>query len=114
MKEHVLNLNTAKRPVFTLTLMDAEETTLHVKVPSMDLFKELQASASELDKLNEGDPETVDMVYDLTARLLSCNREHITLTPDELRGKYNMELEDLLLVFSGYMGFLTDIANEKN
>lgn len=114
MKEHSLNLNTAKRPVFALTLMDEEETTIHVKVPSMDLFNELKASAAELDRLNDGDPEAEDMIYDLTARLLSCNRENLKVTAEELRGKYNLELEDLLLVYGSYMGFLADIKTEKN
>lgn len=114
MKEHSLNLNSAKRPVFTLTLMDEEETTIHVKVPSMDLFNELRASAAELDRLNDNDPEAEEMVYDLTARLLSCNRENLKVTAKELRGKYNLELEDLLLVYGSYMDFLADIKNEKN
>ena len=110
MKEHVLNLNTAKRPAFTLTLMDDEQTTLHINTPSMDMFKELQAVATELSMLDDDDPETESMAYDFTARLLSCNRERITITPEELRGKYNMDLDSLLLVYEGYMGFLNDIA----
>ena len=114
MREHTLNLNTAKRPVFTLTLMDDDETTLHVKVPEMELFKEIQAMASELDALNDGSPEAEDTIYDITSRILSCNREKLTVTADELRGKYRLGLEEVLLVYGSYTEFLTDIVQQKN
>lgn len=114
MKEHALNLNTAKRPVFTLTMMDDAETTLHVKVPDMDMFKEIQSMSSELDALSDDSPEAEDAIYDITARILSCNREGLTVTAEELRGKYKMGLEEVLLVYGSYADFLTDIVKEKN
>lgn len=114
MREHALNLNTAKRPVFTLTLMDDDETTLHVKVPEMELFKEIQAMASELDALNDGSSEAQDAIYDITARILSCNRERLMVTADELRGKYRLGLEEVLLVYGSYTDFLADIVQQKN
>ena len=114
MKEHTLNLNTAKRPVFTLTLMDDAETTIHVKVPDMDLFKEIQAMSSELDALADDDPGAVDAIFDITSRILSCNREGLSVAAEELRGKYRMGLEEVLLVFGSYAEFLADIMKEKN
>lgn len=114
MREHTLNLNTAKRPVFTLTLMDDAETTIHVKVPEMDLFKEIQAMASELDALNDGSSDAQDAIYDITSRILSCNRENLTVTAGELRGKYRLGLEEVLLVYGSYTEFLTDIVQQKN
>ena len=109
-----LNLNTAKRPTFELTLMDENETTLHVKVPSLALFKELQAMSDDLNALDDSDTSALDAVYDLLARLLSCNRENLTLSGAELTNKYNVDFESALLVISEYVSFLTDIVNAKN
>jgi len=114
MREHALNLNTAKRPVFTLTLMDDAETTIHVKVPEMEMFKEIQGMSAELSALGDDSPEAVDAIFDITSRILSCNRERLTLSAEDLRGKYRMGLEEVLLVFGSYMEFITDIVKEKN
>lgn len=109
-----LNLNTAKRPTFELTMMDENETTLHVKVPELELFKELQAMSDDLNEADENDPAVMDGIFDFLARLLSCNRENITITSAEMVDKYNMDFESALLVINEYVGFLTDIVNAKN
>lgn len=109
-----LNLNTAKRPTFELTMMDDDETTIHVKVPELDLFKELQAMSDDLNEADENDPDVLDSIFDFLARLLSCNRENVAITSAELVGKYNMDFESALLVINEYVGFLTDVVNAKN
>ena len=55
-----LNLNTAKRPTFELTMMDDDETVLHVKVPELEVFKELQAVADSMNEVDENDADTLD------------------------------------------------------
>ena len=44
----------------------------------------------------------------------SCNREKLTVTSEELTGKYRMDFESALLVISEYVSFLTDIVDAKN
>ena len=109
-----LNLNTAARPTFELTMMDDDETVLHVKVPELEVFKELQAVADDMNEMDESDAAALDEMYDFIARLLSCNREKLTITAEELTGKYKMDFESALLVISEYVDFLTDIVNTKN
>lgn len=111
----VLDLNSVQRPELELTLMDKDRTTLHVTTPTEALVNELeQLRAGDLSKLETGDKGSVDMIYDLTARLISCNREGINIGPEELRGHYRVDLESLLIVLSAYMEFINDIKNEKN
>lgn len=109
-----LNLNTVKRPTLDLTLMDEEQTLLRVKMPTLDLFKEMQSVSSSLDGVEDGDKDSADALYEILAKLLSCNRDRIKVTAPQLRGQYNLDLESALLVFRAYVDFITSILNAKN
>lgn len=111
-----LNLNTVQRPTLNLTMMNEEQTVLRVKVPTLNQFKEVQALYSKLDGVEDGDKDSEDALYEVLARLLSCNRDHIKVTADELKkdGKYHLDLEDAILVFRAYVDFIASIANAKN
>lgn len=110
----VLDFNSAQRPTLELTMMDEARTVLRVKTPPESMIQELQGMQSELRKLETGDAEAVSMIYDLAARLMSQNRDFIKVTVEDLRGKYKMALEDLLLFYNAYLGFINSLANEKN
>ena len=85
----VLDLNTVKRPTLELTLQDTERTTLRLTTPTEALVDELKnLSTEELQKLQTGDREAVETIYSLAARLISCNRDFVDVTAEELRGKY--------------------------
>jgi hypothetical protein len=112
--ERILDLNSVKRPTLVLTLMDDDRTVLHVKTPTEDMVSELQSMQDDLRKLETGDRNAVAMIYDLAARLLSCNRDYIRITAEDLRKKYRVDLESLILVYSAYLEFINGLANEKN
>ena len=61
-----------------------------------------------------GNKEGVQSIYDLAARLISCNREGIHITASELLGKYRMTLESAVVFFSAYMDYISAITNQKN
>ena len=111
-----LNLNTVQRPTLNLTMMDEEQTVLRVKVPTLDMFKKVQAMSSSLDGVESGDKDSEEALYEVLAHLLSCNRDYIKVTADELKtdGKYHLDLEDAILVFRAYVNFISSIANAKN
>lgn len=113
-----LNLNTVKRPTLDLTMMDDEQTVLRVKMPTQEMFKELQTNAGLLDAAAEGDRDSTDYLFDQLARLLSNNRDHITVTATDLKkgkdSKYHMDLEDAILVYRAYFNFISSIVNAKN
>lgn len=111
----VLDLNTVERPTLELTMQDKDRTTILVSTPSEALVRELEEVAAEMSTLfNRGDQESVDAIYDLAARLISCNRQGLQVTAEELRTKYRMGLESALLFYSAYLDFINELTNEKN
>lgn len=111
----VLDLNTATLPTLELTLQDEAKTCVHVTLPSEALINELQAMSPELQPiLAKGDREGVEAIYDLAARLISCNLEGRTITGEDLRGVYRMKLESAVVFYSVYLDFINDIIDAKN
>ena len=115
-----LDFNKINRPVLELTMMDEAQTVLHVTSPSEGLVEDLEAMLPELEQVfapgNEG---TVDASYDLAAKLMSCNKQGVTVTPDDLRTKYwpkdrLTNMENLVFFIGAYMDFLEEIKNAKN
>lgn len=109
-----LNLKTAKRPSFELVLDDANETIIHMTIPTLAMFKEMQEVLDDIGSIDESNPEALEAMLDFVARLMSCNREGLVIKGEELTGKYNMDFESLLLVLGEYASFLTDILKAKN
>lgn len=111
----VLDLNSIKMPTLELVFTDEAHTTLHVKAPTEGLINELESWAKTgVEALSAEDPETVEVIYDLTARLLSCNREGVTISKADLRGKYEVDIWALIAIVNAYTEFISDIKNEKN
>lgn len=110
-----LDFNTVTRPVLELTMMDDERTVINVTAPTEGLVEELTSIAPHLNEIkNSGDAESIAAIYDLTARVMSCNRSGVTVTADELRGKYKINLEALIIFFAAYIEFIDEITNAKN
>lgn len=114
MAAHVLDLNTIERPTLRLTLTDKEKTTLNLIVPDLDTVQEMQAVLPLLSSFKNGDLGQLGVVYETTAKLLSCNAEGVTVTADDLRGKYRMRSEALIVLYSAYADFIASVSNAKN
>lgn len=111
----VLDLNGVSRSTLELTLQDEGRTLVRVSMPTEGLVQELQSVAPEmLDIMRSGSKDGINEIYDLAARLISCNRDFLTITAEELRGKYNMDLESAVIFFNAYLDFLNTIISEKN
>lgn len=110
----VLDLNGVQSSIMDVTLQDADRTVLHLDFPTEALVRELEGLTPELDKIKKGDRNAIEMIYDLAARLLSCNLDFIKITAEELRGKYSMNLVSALAFFSAYMSFINELGNQKN
>jgi len=88
---------------------------LQVTPPTVDLQEELRASAGDFYALLEGgDDEKREAVWDLAARLMSCNRNWRKITPEDLRKKYKLVEDDLVVFLQDYADFLTSIEHAKN
>lgn len=121
----VLDLNNFEIPTMELVLPGAERTTLHVTAPTEALINEMQSWAkTDLGKLTTGDKESLELSWDLTARLLGCNLEGVELTAADLRAKiaetdvckkHGVDpLFVLVQIVKTYMEFIHEIENEKN
>ncbi len=111
----VLDLNTLQRSVFAITMCDEDKTELTLNPPTEGIMNELQALAPELEAiLEKGDKAGTQASFELAATLLSCNNENIRIAPEELSSKYNFNYEILVIFFSEYLDFISEITNEKN
>jgi hypothetical protein len=112
---NTVDFNRYRPPILRVPLMDKAETVLHVTPPTVDLQEELRARLPELTALlTGGEDEQRAALYDLAARLMSCNRNMRTITAADLRGKYHMDEEDLVVFFNEYASFVRGIENLKN
>lgn len=110
-----LDFNSVQRPTLVLTMKDQEKTKIRVGTPKESLIEELQTLSAELEEiLKKGDGDSIQAVFDLAARLISCNRDYIKVTAEDLRDRYKMDLEDLIIFFSAYLDFIGEMQNAKN
>lgn len=112
---NTLQFNRYRPPIFPVELMDEQRTVLRITPPTVDLQEELRARIGELNALLSGtDDEMRQGLFDLAARLMSCNRNMQQITPEQLRTAYGLDEADLVVFFDAYAEFLKGIENAKN
>lgn len=110
-----LDFNKINRPTLQLVMPDDAKTVIKVTTPRESMIEELQEMLPELQNiLGAGNAEAVQACYDLAARLINCNCSFITVTAEDLRGKYSLDLEGLIVFYSAYMDFIQEITSAKN
>lgn len=110
-----LDFNTIIRPTLPLVMRDENHTEITVTAPTEALVEELQDIGPELGKiLGDNSPQSIEAVYSLAARLISCNRNGLQVTAEDLRGKYKLNLEAMLIFYNVYLDFINEIKNAKN
>lgn len=110
-----LDFNTVERPTLRLIMQDENKTRIDVSTPTEKLVEELQQIAPHLASVMESPSEMQNKeVYELAARLINCNRSGIIVTAEDLRDKYYMNLESLLIFFNAYVEFIDEITHAKN
>lgn len=110
-----LDFNKITPPILPLIMPDDDRTEIKVTTPKQALVEELIEAAPELDAvLKNGDADTIRAIYDLAARLISCNLNGITVTADELRDKYKFNYEYLVIFYNAYVDFINELTNQKN
>ena len=110
-----LDFNALVPPTLPLVMRDAEKTEIIVTAPLEALVEELQAVAPVMEEaLRSEEATAVPVIYDLAARLISCNKQGLQVTADDLRDKYKLNLESLVVFYNVYLDFLSEITNAKN
>lgn len=110
-----LNFNQYRPPILAVEMMDEASTVIHVVHPTVDLQEELRASTADLYALLNGDDKSKrEGLYDLAARLMSCNRNMRKITAEQLRTEFRLDEEDLVVFYEAYTRFVTGIEKAKN
>lgn len=110
-----LDFNSIKKPTLTLTMPDEERTVIRVLTPTVELVEKLTANEKDLTKtLKTPDRDGVMAAFELAAEYISINKDGITVTAEDLRGKYNWGIDELIIFFSAYKDFVETIETAKN
>lgn len=111
----LLDFNTVEVQTLDIVLRDDARTKVHLRYPTEGLVQELIRISPEMHKvLENGDAESLNLTYDLVARLVNCNRDGIKVTGEELRTKYGMDFEMIVLFCTSYLDFLKETTDAKN
>lgn len=110
-----LNFNDVKLLTLHIVLKDENQKELHLSTPTVDLVEKMQTDLPALQqKLQQGDKESIKLMYDLAADFISINREGVKINGEELRNVYNIDLGDLLVFFGAYLDYVKEIKTAKN
>lgn len=110
-----LDFNAIKRPTLELTMKDKKHTIIRVTTPKESSIERLDAMGKELREIvDNGDRAETKAVFELAAELINFNLDDLTVTADELKSVYKLNLEDLVVFFAAYMDFITEIEKAKN
>lgn len=105
-----LDFNKIKKNYLNITLNDENQTKLSVFTPTKILMSELMSNLP--DDMSNTSEEDLAELYDLSARLMSRNKQGITVTGEQL--EEILDVEDLVIFFNAYTDFITELMNEKN
>lgn len=110
-----IDFTSINRPTMPLTLRGKPPVSLRIKFPTEGQMKSLEQAAVALNELPKGENmELVDALYTFVAALISNNRECMAVTSDDLKGKYDVAIEDLILFLNAYAEFIREESNAKN
>lgn len=115
-----LNFNTLMLPVLELEMSDEAKTEITVTTPTEGLVEELEKMLPNASTIFAADnPDSIDACYDLAARVISCNRQGIQVSVDDLKTKYwpkDKQTNQLYLLafFKAYVDYIDELKNEKN
>ena len=110
-----LDFNSFRQPTLRLLMPDEDQTIINVIAPTVDLVEQFRANLPELlEVLKNDSPECRKTLYGLAAKLISCNRDGLTVTAEDLAKKYEMGREDLAIFYAEYGTFIDELNKEKN
>lgn len=110
-----IDFSAYNKPFLSVRLRGESAPLLRVMPPTVDLAEALSGAGELLDKvMDSADPECRAALYDYAAQIMSRNREMIPLTAEDLRDKYDTDVEDLVYFFAAYVDFVEGLRNAKN
>lgn len=98
------------RPLMSVTLNDEAKTVLKVKMPTEGVYDTMKKFNKELP--NMADEDASDVLYALTATILSNNTDNKTVSSDEL--KKNAEYDAIIAFFNSFFEYIQSQIKIKN
>lgn len=114
-KTRTLDFNTVERPSLRLIMQDDAHTEILVITPTEGLVEELEHIRPNFEAMiTNKEKLDIQALYEFAAKVINCNRSFVTVTAEELAGKYRMNLESLVIFFGAYVDFIKLVTNSKN
>lgn len=111
----MLDFNALQHPTLPIKLKDESRTVVHIAPPTVKLLERLQAVAPDLNEIaQQKDNGMIKALYSLIADLINCNDDEYVFTGEDLEGKYNMSLYDVVFFIRAYFDFIKEIQDAKN
>ena len=105
------DFNKIKPKTMAVTLSDEKKTTLMVMTPDKRLRDEL---VSLYEDINDSDEDEVnEALYELTAKVMSRNKQGIEVTSEKLKELYP-DANYLMAFLDAYVEFIDEMTNSKN
>lgn len=106
----VLDFSKAKKP--TLPIKFPDNSVIHVYTPSKRMLEQLLSIKDQLDGAAQNDPDSINQLYDIAARLMSNNKTGRQMTGDKL-GEM-LDVGDIVTFFRVYTEFINELSAVKN
>lgn len=111
----MLDLNALDQPILEIALRDENRTIFRLTTPTVALVERFTAAKAEIAEIAKSqNVDKIKKLYQLTAELMSCNADYMTVTAEDLRDKYRVTFGDLIVIFASYLEFIREISNAKN
>lgn len=111
----MLDLNALEQPVLEIKLRDDNHTVFRLTTPTTKLVERFISAKEEISAIAESrNADKIKKLYELTAELISCNLDYVTVTAEELRDTYRLTFGDVVTVFTAYLEFIKEFNTAKN
>lgn len=105
-----INFKTRKKDFFTVTFND--DTVIFVSTPTKAIFSALTEMQNGLTDVDNASEESIDSLYEACAVVMSRNKNGKKITREYLEEQ--LDFEEIVAFFYGYMEFIGEIGASKN
>jgi hypothetical protein len=106
----VLDFSKAKKP--TLPIKFPDNSVIHVYTPSKSMLEQMLNIKDQLNGATQNDPDSINQLYDIAARLMSNNKTARQMSGEEL-GEM-LDVGDIVTFFRVYTEFIAELSAAKN
>ena len=107
-----LDFNTRKKEYLTVKLNDEKKTVLMIGTPTKTIMREFIAINERVSEDGDTDPELIEDLYNVCAKVMSFNKMGVKISSDYLGDFF--DVEDVLVFFNAYGDFMSSMTSAKN